>query len=151
MVLPLRGRLSLSLCLSVSLLSVSVTLSLSLSLCLCLSVALSLCVCLSLAVSLSLCLSLPLSVFSNTGALVPCLLSVARADVQPGPHADDDVIRYVDAAKSCGFTGLVFLHGLLSALKEDGVSWTPELLANEHPTYYGMLVAHFTRGPPRTD
>jgi len=57
-----------------------------------------------------------------------------------------DAIKYVDAAKSCGFTGMVFLHGLLSALKDDGISWTPELLANEHPTYYGMLVAQFTRG-----
>ena len=57
-----------------------------------------------------------------------------------------DAIKYVDEAKSCGFTGLVFLHGLLSTLKDDGIAWTPELLANEHPTYYGMLVAQFSRG-----
>jgi len=48
----------------------------------------------------------------------------------------------VSKALSCGYTGLVVLHGLLETEKQ---SWNPELLANFHPTYYGMLVARFTR------
>jgi aromatic ring-opening dioxygenase LigB subunit len=52
----------------------------------------------------------------------------------------------VDRALSCGFTGMVMLHGLLTSLQEvaEQVQFTPDLLANEHPTYYGMLVATFT-------
>ena len=48
----------------------------------------------------------------------------------------------VGKALSCGFTGLVFLHGLLTSIP---VQWTPKLYANYHPTYYGMLVADFRR------
>jgi len=48
----------------------------------------------------------------------------------------------VDEALSCGYTGLVLLHGILERVN---VEWKPELLANHHPTYYGMLVARFER------
>lgn len=37
---------------------------------------------------------------------------------------------------SCGFTGLVALQGALL-----GRSWRGEVLANEHPTYYGMRLS----------
>ena len=43
-------------------------------------------------------------------------------------------------ALSCGFTGLVMLHGALLAEKP---RWSPHLLANRAPTYYGMMVATF--------
>jgi aromatic ring-opening dioxygenase LigB subunit len=46
----------------------------------------------------------------------------------------------VDAALSCGFTGLVLLHGLLTAAPH---GWATTLLADRHPTYYGMMVASF--------
>jgi len=36
-------------------------------------------------------------------------------------------------AMSCGFTGLVALQGFLK-----GAGWKGTVLANEHPTYYGM-------------
>lgn len=36
-------------------------------------------------------------------------------------------------AMSCGFTGLVTLQGFLRSS-----SWSGEVLANAHPTYYGM-------------
>ena len=47
----------------------------------------------------------------------------------------------VDAAKSCGFTGLVMLQGMMSRANV----WTSKVLANDHPSYYGMMVAAFTR------
>jgi len=55
-----------------------------------------------------------------------------------------DAASLADRALSCGFTGMVMLHGLLSALP---VRFVPDLLANAHPTYYGMLVSTFE--PPR--
>lgn len=46
-------------------------------------------------------------------------------------------------AASCGFTGLVMLEGML---QESGRTvWRSESLANFHPTYYGMMVATFSR------
>ena len=47
-------------------------------------------------------------------------------------------------------SGLVFLHGMLAALAADGKVFEPTLLANAHPTYYGMLVAEFVRQGRRT-
>ena len=41
-------------------------------------------------------------------------------------------------AMSCGFPSLVILNGLL---RNDWNRWEPKLFANEHPTYYGMLVS----------
>lgn len=51
--------------------------------------------------------------------------------------------QYAQDAESCGYTGLVMLHGLLEAGKLS--SWIPVLHANYHPSYYGMMVASFTR------
>ncbi|KAK3098992.1 hypothetical protein FSP39_024996 [Pinctada imbricata] len=50
---------------------------------------------------------------------------------------------YVDKALSCGFTGLVMLQGILGDKRTS--QWKPELLANYHPSYYGMMVAAFRR------
>lgn len=45
----------------------------------------------------------------------------------------------VGEALSCGFPGLVILHGMLS---EGGLKqWISRMLINGHPTYYGMAVA----------
>ncbi|XP_041366426.1 uncharacterized protein LOC121381246 isoform X2 [Gigantopelta aegis] len=41
----------------------------------------------------------------------------------------------VDRALSCGYTGLVMLHGLLEAASLS--SWVPKVFANYHPSYYG--------------
>ncbi|XP_045216543.2 protein CA_C1420-like isoform X2 [Mercenaria mercenaria] len=49
----------------------------------------------------------------------------------------------VDRALSCGYTGLVMLHGMLSHL--DVSSWTSTVYANLHPSYYGMMAASFHR------
>ena len=48
-----------------------------------------------------------------------------------------------DRAMSCGFTGLVMLHGMLfgsSGRAGRAPGWDSQLLANGHPTYYGMAV-----------
>lgn len=51
----------------------------------------------------------------------------------------------VDEVYSCGYTGLVTLHGTLSHI---GLAeWTSQLLANKHPSYYGMMIASFIRKP----
>lgn len=47
----------------------------------------------------------------------------------------------VDRALSCGYTGLVMLHGMLSRLPLS--SWQPHLYGNYHPSYYGMMAASF--------
>jgi aromatic ring-opening dioxygenase LigB subunit len=52
-----------------------------------------------------------------------------------------EAAHYAPTALSCGYTGLVALHGLLSSAPEG--YWQPKLLANAHPTYYGMAVATF--------
>ena len=49
----------------------------------------------------------------------------------------------VDEVYSCGYTGLVTLHGTLS--KVGLAEWMPQLLANRHPSYYGMMIASFIR------
>jgi aromatic ring-opening dioxygenase LigB subunit len=49
----------------------------------------------------------------------------------------------VNDALSCGYTGLVMLHGMLS---EAGLKiWRSKVLVNGHPTYYGMAVAILKR------
>ena len=54
-----------------------------------------------------------------------------------------------DRALSCGFTGLVLLHGLLErANSTANGSFTPHLVSYGAPTYYGMLVAEMTRNNP---
>ena len=49
--------------------------------------------------------------------------------------------RLVDKALSCGYTGLVMLHGMLSRIPLS--SWEPRLYGNYHPSYYGMMSASF--------
>ena len=49
----------------------------------------------------------------------------------------------VDEVYSCGYTGLVTLHGILAQVGLD--KWKTQLLANYHPSYYGMMVASFVR------
>ncbi|XP_005112956.1 protein TTE1956 [Aplysia californica] len=49
----------------------------------------------------------------------------------------------VDRALSCGFTGMVMLHGLMERCGLS--SWKPSLRVNHHPSYYGMMVASFYR------
>ncbi len=53
----------------------------------------------------------------------------------------DKAARYVTAAKSCGYTGLVMLQGML--LGDPDIHWTSTLLELGHPSYYGMMVASF--------
>jgi len=45
-------------------------------------------------------------------------------------------------AISCGFSGMVMLHGLLS---DTASQWTPTMYQYAHPTYYGMLVSIYQR------
>jgi aromatic ring-opening dioxygenase LigB subunit len=47
----------------------------------------------------------------------------------------------VNRALSCGYTGMVMLHGMLEAIGQG--SWVSRLYANYHPSYYGMMVASF--------
>ena len=48
----------------------------------------------------------------------------------------------VQHALSCGFTGLVMMHGMLqSGPPRLAARWQSTLLANYHPTYYGMMVS----------
>ena len=52
----------------------------------------------------------------------------------------------VNKALSCGFTGMVMLEGFLARSAQHtygGRQWAPKLLANFHPTYYGMMVSTF--------
>ena len=51
-----------------------------------------------------------------------------------------DAANLVDDALSCGFPSLVVLHGII---EKDFGRWNPRLYANEHPTYYGMMVSTF--------
>ena len=51
-----------------------------------------------------------------------------------------EAASYVDKALSCGFTGLVMLDGMLKA---SPFTWESRLLANYHPSYYGMMLASF--------
>jgi len=52
-------------------------------------------------------------------------------------------------AKSCGFPGMVLFDGLLDVIRNgSGTPWRSQLMANFHPTYYGMMIARF--GPEST-
>jgi len=50
-----------------------------------------------------------------------------------------------DDAKSCGFTGLVLLHGALCHEDEGTNDFEATLLANRNATYYGMMAATYER------
>jgi len=44
-------------------------------------------------------------------------------------------------ARSCGYSGCLILQGALKGAAE----WKPSVLANVHPTYFGMMVALWQR------
>jgi len=68
----------------------------------------------------------------------------AWASTMQGKPLLEDAARIVDQALSCGYSGLVMLHGLLTRATETGqVAWQSKLYSNFHPTYYGMMVATF--------
>ncbi|KAJ6636478.1 Protein TTE1956 [Pseudolycoriella hygida] len=49
----------------------------------------------------------------------------------------------VDPAGSCGYTGLVTLHGILDEAVHRGSNFKAEVLDYSAPTYYGMMVNNF--------
>ena len=60
-------------------------------------------------------------------------LGAWASSLDPAPLLEN-ATALADDAKSCGFTGAVMLHGLLNA---SCGRFTPRLLANAAPTYYG--------------
>ena len=66
-------------------------------------------------------------------------------------HLVEEAALVQDRGMSCGFTGLVLLQGAFDRDEELGFSWQGDLRANCHPTYYGMMVAKFTRGCEEAD
>ena len=50
-----------------------------------------------------------------------------------------------DNAKSCGFTGLVLLHGALCQNGKSSHDFDTTVIANRNVTYYGMMAATFKR------
>lgn len=91
--------------------------------------------------------------FSN--ASVPFDAAVGKWASNPVVHADallSEATILQDRAKSCGYTGLVTLHGALVGNTEDkgvgsgdGDDFLASVLANQNATYYGMIVAKFER------
>lgn len=65
------------------------------------------------------------------------------ASTMDGEHLLITGAKYVDKALSCGYTGLVMLHGMMHTGNMS--SWQPKLYANYYPSYYGMMVASFLR------
>eukprot|EP00045_Choanoeca_perplexa_P002723 m.26161 g.26161 ORF g.26161 m.26161 type:complete len:321 (+) comp11666_c0_seq1:27-989(+) len=65
------------------------------------------------------------------------------AETLESKYLVDTAAQLVDRALSCGFTGLVLLDALLQQLRSDGLAVHASMLALEHPTYYGMMVAGF--------
>ena len=57
-----------------------------------------------------------------------------------GPPLLEEAKTLLNDAKSCGYLGLVMLHGVLSQRSE---AWDCSLHSISHPTYYGMMVASF--------
>ena len=53
-----------------------------------------------------------------------------------------DARELLDDAKSCGYLGLVILHGLLNQERD---SWECQVREISYPTYYGMMVSSFIR------
>jgi len=72
----------------------------------------------------------------------------AWAGTLNGKYLTEDAAGLVKEALSCGYTGLVTLHGALEraavvANKSNTDYWNNTMLYNAHPTYYGMMVASF--------
>jgi aromatic ring-opening dioxygenase LigB subunit len=51
-----------------------------------------------------------------------------------------DAMAVSDSAGSCGYTGLVMLHGMLRELVLDGYSFKNNFYEYAAPTYFGMTV-----------
>ena len=78
-------------------------------------------------------------------AAAPFDAAVGRWAGNPMANASallDEAAQLEKQAMSCGFTSLVFLHGALAAAG-NWSRWSPRVLANFAPTYYGMLVSVF--------
>lgn len=52
---------------------------------------------------------------------------------------------YVDVIGSCGYAGLVSLHGVLNEAVQNGSNFKAQILDYSAPTYYGMMVNNFIR------
>ncbi|NHJ49783.1 MAG: hypothetical protein FK733_18470 [Asgard group archaeon] len=50
------------------------------------------------------------------------------------------VVPKLNKAKVCGYIGFIMLQGMLGKL-----DFTPQLIVNQAPTYYGMMIAQFKR------
>jgi aromatic ring-opening dioxygenase LigB subunit len=87
--------------------------------------------------------------YSNVSA--PFDAAVGRWAANPVRNADSllvDATLLQDRAMSCGFTGLVMLHGSLIGNDDDDCTsgcWESQVWANRNATYYGMMVATFTK------
>lgn len=79
--------------------------------------------------------------FDETAA--PFDVAIGRWGASLSLDALMEAASVVNQAKSCGFTGMVMLHGLLTA-SGGTQKWVPSVEAIYHPTYYGMMVAKFT-------
>jgi len=87
--------------------------------------------------------------FGTSPAAEPFDLACGKwAETLEGEYITVEAAALVNEALSCGYVGLVALHGTLEraaqvANKSMTDYWDSKLLANEHPTYYGMMVASF--------
>lgn len=89
----------------------------------------------------------PVSPYGNSSAAEPFDAACgAWAETLIGTQLTVTAAEYVDDALSCGYTGMVLLHGAMCASPGGIGDWTPALLARAAPTYYGMMVARFLRG-----
>lgn len=96
--------------------------------------------------------------YSATAALMDAALGSWAAD--PCANADDLLVTAAalqNRALSCGFTGFVLLHGILCGGGDGGnrrggdssnnnrPEWNSQVLVNRNVTYYGMMVARYTK------
>eukprot|EP00879_Flechtneria_rotunda_P018676 GHRR01019599.1.p1 GENE.GHRR01019599.1~~GHRR01019599.1.p1 ORF type:complete len:407 (-),score=88.75 GHRR01019599.1:2010-3230(-) len=78
-----------------------------------------------------------------------------QAWVQTGCRSEllERAASYMDIAKTCGFMGSTILHGLLTKLEgQQGhclTAWQGHVSAYAHPTYFGMMVAHWLPRQPK--
>lgn len=79
--------------------------------------------------------------YSNASA--PFDAAVKRWASDPNKNADSlltEATSLQDRAMSCGFTGMVMLHGCLMS-----GGFEPQVMAMRNATYYGMMVATFAK------
>merc|ERR1712130_415352 len=83
--------------------------------------------------------------YGNCSCAEPFDLAVGNWISTMDPYYLLDKASYEQSigAMSCGYTGLVLLEGMFNASSYSdniGDIWNSQLLANYHPTYYGMAV-----------